>query len=121
LRNKAKSRAIKSSEEGGWGRITMLLLVADSVVFRDVWANAFSWWRSKALDPQIFCSDLWQTRNSVCQLVYCSVTVFVDEFLNFVNTVCRFAGAWSPWTFVIFNWYSTGLETWKLFRNRCPA
>jgi hypothetical protein len=37
--------------------------------------------------------------------------------LNFFNLFCHFAGAWSPWTFVIFNWHSTGLETWMPFKN----
>jgi hypothetical protein len=37
--------------------------------------------------------------------------VFVDEFLNFFNIFCGFAGAWSPQTFIIFTSRSTGLET----------
>jgi hypothetical protein len=32
---------------GGWGPITMLLLVTNSVVLRDMWAGALSWWRSQ--------------------------------------------------------------------------
>jgi hypothetical protein len=35
LGNKAKSQGAKSSEYGGWGTITMLLLVTNYVVFRD--------------------------------------------------------------------------------------
>jgi hypothetical protein len=42
-------------------------------------------------------------------------------FLDFLNIFRRFACAWSPWTFFIFNWHSTGLETWMSLRNRCPA
>jgi hypothetical protein len=34
--------------------------------------------------------------NGVCELMDCSATVFVDEFSNFFNIFCRFAGAWSP-------------------------
>jgi hypothetical protein len=39
LGNKAKSQGAKSGEYGGWGKITMLLLVTNSVVFRDVWGG----------------------------------------------------------------------------------
>jgi hypothetical protein len=39
LGNKAKSQEAKSSESGGWGTITILLLVTNSVVFRDVWVG----------------------------------------------------------------------------------
>jgi hypothetical protein len=31
----------------------------------------------------------------VCELVDCSATVFVDEFLNFFNIFCLSAGDWS--------------------------
>jgi hypothetical protein len=47
LGNKAKSQGTKSGKLGGWGMITILLLVTKSVVFRDVWAGALSWWRSQ--------------------------------------------------------------------------
>jgi hypothetical protein len=36
LENKAKSQGAKTGKYGGWGIITMLLLVINSVVFRDV-------------------------------------------------------------------------------------
>jgi hypothetical protein len=36
LGNKVKSQGAKSSEQGGWGTITMLLLVTNSVVLRDM-------------------------------------------------------------------------------------
>jgi hypothetical protein len=41
--------------KGGWGMIAMLLLVTNSVVFRDVWTYALLWWRSSAAHVQIFC------------------------------------------------------------------
>jgi hypothetical protein len=34
--------------------------------------------------------------NGDCEQMDCSVTVFVDEFSNFINILCRFAGVWSP-------------------------
>jgi hypothetical protein len=43
LGNKAKSQGAKSGDYGGWGAITMLFLVINSVAFRDVWAGALSW------------------------------------------------------------------------------
>jgi hypothetical protein len=55
LGNKAQSQGVKSSEYIGWGMITMLLLVTNSVVLRDVWACALSWWRSNAAHVKIFC------------------------------------------------------------------
>jgi hypothetical protein len=42
LGNKEKSQEAKSGEWGGWGTITMLLLVTNSVVLRDVWVGALS-------------------------------------------------------------------------------
>jgi hypothetical protein len=48
-------------------------------------------------------------------------TVFTDEFSNFFNILYRFVGAGSSWTFVVFSWHSTGLETWMSLKNRCPA
>jgi hypothetical protein len=42
LENKLKSLRAKPSELGGWGPITMLLLVTNSVVLRDMWAGALS-------------------------------------------------------------------------------
>jgi hypothetical protein len=38
LGKKAKSQEAKPSKYGGWGAITMLLLVTNSELFRDVWA-----------------------------------------------------------------------------------
>jgi hypothetical protein len=35
---------------------------------------------------------------SASELMDCFVTVFVDEFSNFFNIFCRFAGAWSSLT-----------------------
>jgi hypothetical protein len=35
--------------------ITMLLLVTNSVVFRDMWVGVLSWWRSNVVHVQIFC------------------------------------------------------------------
>jgi hypothetical protein len=36
--NKAKSQEVgKSGDEGGWATTTMLLLVTNSLVFRDLW------------------------------------------------------------------------------------
>jgi hypothetical protein len=56
--------------------------------------------RSNAVHVQIFCQDLLANSitdpNGVCGLMDCSVMVFVDEFSNFFNIICRFAGAWSP-------------------------
>jgi hypothetical protein len=57
----------------------------------------------------------------VCKLMDCSATVFIEEFSNFLNIFCRFAGAWLPWTFVVFSWHLTSLETWMPFKNRCPS
>jgi hypothetical protein len=34
--------------------------------------------------------------NGVCKLMDCSATVFMNEFSNFVNIFCPFAGAWLP-------------------------
>jgi hypothetical protein len=34
--------------------------------------------------------------NGVCEVMDCLTMVFVDEFLNFSNIFCCFAGAWSP-------------------------
>jgi hypothetical protein len=39
--NKEKSQEAKSYKYGGWGMITMLL-VTNSVVFRDMWEGALS-------------------------------------------------------------------------------
>jgi hypothetical protein len=41
----------------------------------------------------------------------------LEYFRNFL-LFCR---ALSPWTFVIFNWHSTCLETSMSFKNLCPA
>jgi hypothetical protein len=40
--NKEKSHRAESSKYGGWGMITMLLLVTNSVVSRDVLVGALS-------------------------------------------------------------------------------
>jgi hypothetical protein len=45
----------------------------------------------------------------------CSAVVFVDDYSNFFNIFCHFAGTWLPWTFVIFKWHSTDLEMWMPF------
>jgi hypothetical protein len=37
--------------------------------------------------------------------------VFMDEFLNFFNILCCFAGAWSPWTLVILT------DTWLALKH----
>jgi hypothetical protein len=107
-----KSQWAKSSKYAGWGTITKLLLVINSVVFCDVWAGALSWWRNNVAHVHIFCYDLptnyITNPNGVWELMVSSATVFVDEFSNFFNTSCP--GDWSPSTFT-FNWHSTGLET----------
>jgi hypothetical protein len=40
LGNKAKLQGAKSGKNRGWGMITILLLVTNSAVFRDVWTGA---------------------------------------------------------------------------------
>jgi hypothetical protein len=53
LGSKVKSWGAKSSKKGGRGMITMLLLVTNLVVVRDVCAGTLSWW-SNAAHTQIF-------------------------------------------------------------------
>jgi hypothetical protein len=47
--------------------------------------------------------NLHNDPNDVCELMDCSTMVFANEFSKFFNIFCRFAGAWSLSTFVIFN------------------
>lgn len=57
LGNKRKSQGTTSGEKGGWGTITMLLLITNPVVFRDMWAGMLSWWRSQMWLSHIFTQE----------------------------------------------------------------
>jgi hypothetical protein len=74
--------------------------------------GALSRWRSNTAHVQICCyyllANLITDPNGICELMDSSATVFVEEFSNFFSKL-------------IFNWHSTGLETWMPFKNRCPA
>jgi hypothetical protein len=85
-RNKAKSQGAKAGEQGEWETIIMLLLVTNSVVFRDVWAGELPRWRSNSAHVQIFWYDLLVNStadpNGICKLMDCLATDFLDKFMN---------------------------------------
>jgi hypothetical protein len=99
--------------------ITVLLLVRNSVIFRDVWAGALMWRSSNVAHVHISCQDLMANSitdpNAVCDLMDCLVMVFVDVFSNCLNIFCHFAGVWLPWTL------SSWADTWLALKRECHS
>jgi hypothetical protein len=81
---------------------TMLLLVINSVAFRDVGGGGCVFVMKEQCGA---CSNfllrspgnLHNWSQWCGELMDCSVTVFIDEFSKFFNVLCRFAGTWLPW------------------------
>jgi hypothetical protein len=46
------------------------------------------------VEPKFWSFSSITDPNDVCELLDCSATVFVDEFSDFFDNFCRFAGAW---------------------------
>jgi hypothetical protein len=74
----------------------MLFLVANSGFQGCVGGRFLVMKESVVIVPNLPSSSSITDPNGVCELMDCLAIVFVDEFLNFFNIFCHFAGAWSP-------------------------